>query len=81
MVLTKGGPGTSTYILSYLIYDEAFVKYNFGYASTIAFGLLVVTASLTALSFAVSGMNLKPRYRRSKSVASAAAFNEEASNA
>ncbi|MCT1709808.1 MULTISPECIES: carbohydrate ABC transporter permease [Dermabacter] len=81
MVLTKGGPGTSTYILSYLIYDEAFVKYNFGYASTIAFGLLVVTASLTALSFAVSGMNLKPRHRRSKSVASVAALNEGASNA
>lgn len=66
LVLTKGGPGSSTYLLSYLIYDEAFVKYNFGYASAIAFGLLVVTASLTALSFAISGMGGLPR-RRSRS--------------
>lgn len=66
LVLTKGGPGTSTYLLSYLIYDEAFVKYNFGYASTIAFGLLVVSATLTALSFAVSGMKLRSRSTNAK---------------
>lgn len=60
LVLTKGGPGSATFLLSYLIYDEAFVKYNFGYASAIAFALFVVTALLTALSFAASGMRIRP---------------------
>ncbi len=66
LVLTKGGPGHSTYLISYLIYDEAFVKYNFGYASAIAFVLLIVIAGLTAISFAVSGIGTKPKPRRSR---------------
>lgn len=40
LIKTEGGPGTSTYLASYIIYDEAFVKYNFGYASTLSFVLL-----------------------------------------
>ena len=65
LVLTKGGPGSATFLLSYLIYDEAFVKYNFGYASAIAFALFIVTALLTALSFAASGMRIRlPRRDR-----------------
>lgn len=64
LVLTKGGPGYSTYLISYLIYDEAFVKYNFGYASAIAFVLLIVIAALTAASFAVSGVGMRPRNRK-----------------
>lgn len=59
LVLTKGGPGSSTFLLSYLIYDEAFVKYNFGYASAVAFALFLATAVLTALSFSLSGMRLR----------------------
>ncbi|MEE1619643.1 carbohydrate ABC transporter permease [Brachybacterium sp. J153] len=59
LVLTKGGPGSSTFLLSYLIYDEAFVKYNFGYASAVAFALFVVTAVLTLLSFAATGMRIR----------------------
>ena len=55
MVLTEGGPGTATYLSSYLIYDEAFVKYNFGYASALSFVLFVITAIFTWLSFKVSG--------------------------
>ena len=31
--MTEGGPGTSTYTISYLIFDQAFQKYNFGVAS------------------------------------------------
>lgn len=53
MVLTEGGPGTATQTLSYMIYEEAFENYNFGYASAIALMLLVVTAALTALSWKV----------------------------
>ncbi len=58
LIMTEGGPGKSTYLISYIIFDEAFQKYDFGYASAIAFVLLVITAALTALSFSVS-------YRRS----------------
>ena len=55
LIMTEGGPGTSTYLASYIIYDEAFVKYNFGYASALSFVMFVVTAALTGLSFKVSG--------------------------
>ncbi len=55
LIMTEGGPGTATYLASYIIYDEAFVKYNFGYASALSFVLFVITASFTWLSFRVSG--------------------------
>lgn len=55
LIMTEGGPGTDTYLASYIIYDEAFVKYNFGYASALSFILFVVTAAFTMLSFRVSG--------------------------
>lgn len=54
LIMTQGGPGKSTYLISYIIFDEAFQQYDFGYASAIAFVLLIITASLTALSFAVT---------------------------
>ena len=57
MVLTGGGPGTKTYLASYIIFDQAFVKYNFGYSSAISFVLFLIIALLTALSFRVSGRN------------------------
>lgn len=50
-VLTAGGPGDSTSLISYLIYQQAFVKYDFGYASAAAFVLFIGTALLTMLSF------------------------------
>lgn len=34
-VMTNGGPGTSTELLATIVYKEAFVKYNAGYASAI----------------------------------------------
>lgn len=55
LILTEGGPGTATYLSSYIIYNEAFVKYNFGYASAMSFVLFVITAVFTWLSFRVSG--------------------------
>lgn len=55
LILTEGGPGTATYLSSYIIYNEAFVKYNFGYASAMSFVLFVITAAFTWLSFRVSG--------------------------
>ncbi|MEP7765211.1 sugar ABC transporter permease [Sanguibacter sp. 25GB23B1] len=65
LVLTDGGPGTSTRLISFMIYDEAFVNYNFGYASAIAFVLLLFTAILTWLNFRVSaGSGVRPPRRR-----------------
>jgi multiple sugar transport system permease protein len=55
MVLTGGGPGTQTYLASYIIFDQAFVKYNFGYASAISFVLFVIIAALTLGSFRLTG--------------------------
>ena len=48
-------PMTLFVVITYIIYDEAFVKYNFGYASALSFVLFVITAVLTVLSFKVSG--------------------------
>lgn len=55
MVLTQGGPGTQTYLVTYLIFDEAFVKYNFGYASALSFMLFLFIAIFTGVSFKISG--------------------------
>ncbi|WP_243228478.1 carbohydrate ABC transporter permease [Microbacterium sp. CIAB417] len=65
LVMTNGGPGTSTQLISFMIYEQAFVKYDFGYASAIAFVLLVVTALLTAASWRMNQSALDvPRRRR-----------------
>ena len=55
LVMTEGGPGTSTFLSSYLVYDQAFVKYNFGFASAIAFFILIFTVILTIFSFKLTG--------------------------
>lgn len=55
LIMTDGGPGTSTYVISYLIYDEAFVKYNFGTASAMAILLFIVIAILTIIMFKMTG--------------------------
>lgn len=64
MVMTDGGPGTATFLSSYLVYDQAFVKYNFGYASAIAFFILILTAILTVISFTVTGEKNEKRRKR-----------------
>ena len=55
LVMTKGGPGTSTYLSSYLVYDQAFKQYNFGYASAISLFILLLTAVFTLISFRITG--------------------------
>lgn len=57
LVMTNGGPGTKTYITTYLLYNEAFVKYNFGYASAVSFLLFIVIMAFTFLQVkAMKGM-------------------------
>ncbi|NMM94963.1 carbohydrate ABC transporter permease [Bifidobacterium oedipodis] len=59
LVMTGGGPGTDTYTISYLIYDQAFTKYNFGVASAMSVILFVLTGVLTLLMFKASGDKLE----------------------
>lgn len=56
MVMTEGGPGTKTYLSTFLIYKEAFEKYNFGYASAIAFTMFVLIAFFSILSFRITNI-------------------------
>ena len=52
-ILTKGGPSDSTYTLVYSIYEEAFLRFQFGSASAQAMILFVVMLALTVLQFQV----------------------------
>lgn len=52
-VMTGGGPGTSTYVLVYYIYQQAFKMYEFGYASAIAFILFFLVLVLTLVQWSV----------------------------
>jgi multiple sugar transport system permease protein len=55
LVMTEGGPGTETYTISYLIFDQAFQKYDFGTASAMSVILFLITGVLTILMFRASG--------------------------
>ncbi len=55
-VLTKGGPGNATLVLYQNIYNEAFLNFEMGYASSIAF---VLTALV--MMFALLNMKLSRR--------------------
>ena len=50
-VLTQGGPGTSTTVLVYYLYQQAFQFHHFGYGATISVLLFVIVAALTLLQW------------------------------
>ncbi|WP_416799079.1 carbohydrate ABC transporter permease [Ciceribacter azotifigens] len=50
-IITQGGPLKSTYLLPLYIYEEAFKKFNMGYASAIAWVLFLIIMALTILAF------------------------------
>jgi len=50
-VLTRGGPGVSTEVLSYFIYRKTFMGLNFSEAAATSYVLLVVVMGLVLLSF------------------------------
>lgn len=45
--LTEGGPGTSSYVMVYYIYQQAFGNYRFGYASAASVILFLMIVALT----------------------------------
>lgn len=50
-ILTQGGPGRSTTVISYLLYRTAFVQQDFGYASAIGVVLFLVVLGMAALQW------------------------------
>jgi multiple sugar transport system permease protein len=48
-ITTQGGPGSSTTVLSYEIYQQAFVFFNTGYGSALAIITLIVVTALCQL--------------------------------
>ena len=50
-VMTGGGPGRATNVLVFQIYNEAFVRFDFGYASAIALVLFVIVLVITVVQF------------------------------
>ncbi|MBL0887578.1 sugar ABC transporter permease [Myceligenerans sp. I2] len=50
-ILTEGGPGRSTTVISYLLYRTAFEQQDFGYASAIGVLMFLVLFALAALQW------------------------------
>ena len=50
-MITQGGPGTSTLVLVYHIYNEAFVSWDLGYSSMVALVLFVLVLAITVVQF------------------------------
>lgn len=50
---TQGGPLNATTVLVYYLYNQAFVDFNFGYASAIAYFLFLIILVVTAIQFRV----------------------------
>ncbi|MFC0212992.1 carbohydrate ABC transporter permease [Paenibacillus chartarius] len=53
-IITNGGPANSTYMYALFLFEKAFKNYQMGYASALAWILLVIIAVLTALNFLAS---------------------------
>ena len=50
-IMTQGGPGRSTNVLVYRIYQEGFQKLQFGYASAMAYFLFIIIMVITLIQF------------------------------
>lgn len=53
-VITNGGPAHATYTYALFLYEKAFSRYQMGYASALAWIMLVMVGTLTAINFVVS---------------------------
>lgn len=50
-VMTQGGPGTATTMLAFNVYRTGFVFYKMGYASSIAWVLMIIVAIITIIQW------------------------------
>ncbi|OPA74068.1 ABC transporter permease [Paenibacillus selenitireducens] len=53
-VITKGGPVKSTYMYALYLYDKAFGSFQMGYASALAWVMLIIIGIATIINFTVS---------------------------
>ncbi|OUX35467.1 MAG: ABC transporter permease [bacterium TMED264] len=53
-IMTKGGPLDSTLFYNLYLYNQAFENFNMGYASALAWLLLIITISITFFQFRLS---------------------------
>jgi oligogalacturonide transport system permease protein len=51
MVITRGGPIKSTYMLGLKLYNDGFVKWRMGYASATSWVIFAIVAAFTAIIF------------------------------
>ncbi|WP_154796360.1 carbohydrate ABC transporter permease [Occultella kanbiaonis] len=54
LVMTDGGPGTATLVLSQYIYRKGFEEQQFGYASAVAIVLFVICITVTVFQFLIN---------------------------
>ena len=54
LVMTQGGPGQSTLVLSQYIYQKGFVENQFGYASAVSIVLFAICFGITVIQFMVN---------------------------
>ena len=50
-VTTRGGPVNATRVIQYYIFDRAFTRYDFGYASAISVVLFLILACVAFAQF------------------------------
>ncbi|MGI6247491.1 MAG: carbohydrate ABC transporter permease [Pseudochelatococcus sp.] len=50
-MITQAGPGTSTLVLVYHIYNEAFIAWDLGYSSMVALVLFILVLAVTIVQF------------------------------
>lgn len=60
-IMTGGGPGTATMVLSLHMYQTGFVKNDMGYASAIAMLIFMITAFLSSVQFMSFGREKEDR--------------------
>ncbi len=54
LIVTRGGPMHATYTYALFLFEKAFKHFQMGYASALAWVLLLIVALITALNFYVS---------------------------
>src|SRR5206468_13049469 len=50
-IMTQGGPARATYFISMLVRDNAFLYIKMGYASAMAWIMLLIVLALTGIAF------------------------------
>jgi multiple sugar transport system permease protein len=53
-IITNGGPAHATYTYSLFLYEKAFTRYQMGYASALAWIMLLIVGVVTAVNFYLS---------------------------